>query len=84
MSERVRRAIDVRTKRDAFVVELAQARERKDLITTAVGQQCVRPRHETLHAAEFVHELRTGSQHQVIGIGEDQLRAALHHVGRRL
>ena len=68
-------AVDVRTKLDAFLAQLANRREREDLIAAGVTQDCAIPRHELVDAAELLDQLHARSQHQVIGVVEDDPRS---------
>jgi hypothetical protein len=70
-----RAAVEVRAKRHALVVNLAQARERKHLKASGVGEHRPRPPGETMQPAEGVHHLGARPQPQVVGVAQDDARA---------
>ena len=67
----------------ALLAQLAQVAKAEDLEAAAVGQDGSIPAHERMQAAELLDQLRARPQHQVIGVGEDDLRACLAQFFRR-
>ena len=65
---------------DAIGIHLAQLRKAPDLKAAAIGQHRAVPMRELVQAAEALHPLRAGAQHQVIGIAEDDIRPRLLHL----
>ena len=63
-------AVDMRGKFYPFLGDLAQLRERKDLKSTAVGQDRAVPVHKLLQAAQIVYKGVAGAQMQVVGVGK--------------
>ena len=78
--QEVRRAVDVRAELDALLLHLAQVGEREDLIAAAVGEDRMRPAHEAVQAAEAMHPLGRGPQHQVVGVAEDDVGSCRPHL----
>ncbi len=68
-------AVDVRAEGDARFRDLAQFRQRHYLEAAGIGQDRTGPIHEAMQAAQSLDHLRSRAQHQVIGVGEDHLRA---------
>lgn len=64
----------------AFLVELAQLRERHDLKTAGIGQDRAFPAAELMQATQPRHALGTRPQHQVIGIAKDDIGAKFFHL----
>ena len=56
-------------------VSLRSFAERKDLETAGVRQQGAAPIHEAVDAADAADELVAGAEVEVVGVGEDDLRA---------
>jgi hypothetical protein len=73
----------MRAKGHALVLDLAQLRERHDLEATGIGQNGARPAHECVQPAERRDALGTRPQHEVIGIGKDNVSAGCTHRIRR-
>ena len=69
-------AIDVAPELGALLAQRAAARQREDLISARIGEHRPRPVHESVDAAEFLEDLDTRAQQQVIRVGEQHLRAA--------
>ena len=69
-------ALEFRT----FLVDGPAARQREDLESARIGEHRARPIHESMDAAEPLEELGTGSQHQMVGVRKQYLRAALQQV----
>ena len=63
----------------ALLGELPQRGQAEDLEAAAVGEEGPAPAREPVEAAELAHERVARAQHQVVGVGEDDLRA---HLGR--
>jgi hypothetical protein len=47
----------------------------EDLESPAIGQHGSIPVHEGVQAAKFLDQLRAGAQHEVVSVGEYDLRA---------
>ncbi len=73
--EKAARAVEVRAERDALRRERAQLAEAEDLEAPAVGEDRAVPVHEAMEPAEIAHQPLAGAQVQVVGVGEDGLRA---------
>src|SRR6266545_2286558 len=69
-----RRAVDVILKMHTFVRDLPELRERKNLVSAAIGQDRAIPAHEPVKAAEMFEHIESGSDEQMIGISENDLR----------
>ena len=67
-------AIEMRAEGHSLVLDLAQLRERHDLVAAGIGQNCARPAHECVQPAERRDALGARPQHEVIRIGK-------HNVG---
>ena len=76
------RAIEMRTKRHALLVQFAQFGERHHLEAAGIRQDRQRPVHEFVQAAKRRDPLGAGPQHQMIGIAEHDLGAGRTHVIR--
>ena len=61
-------------------VILRRSREAEDLVAAAVGQDRMRPADEAVQAAPPRDQLVAGTQIEVIGVAEDDLRAGLLEV----
>ena len=59
----------------ALVRNLAQGRKRKHLKSSAVGQDCAVPVHKFMQAPRPLYQLVTGTEVQVVCIGQQYLRA---------
>ncbi len=68
------RAVDVILKVDAFLGDLAQLRERENLISTAVGENRPIPIHEIVQAAKMLDHIEAGPNEQVVCVSENDLR----------
>ena len=67
----------------AVLGELAQLGQREHLKSAAVGQYRAIPVHEAVQPARLGDQILAGAQVQMIGVGEDNLRAdLLQFVGR--
>ena len=69
------RAVDVALERDAVVGDPVDVGEAEDLEAAAVGEDRAGPGHEPVQVAQLGDDLLAGAEHQVIGVGEDDLRA---------
>ena len=69
-------------KLDAFLRDLAQLRERENLITAAIGQDWPVPVHKAMQAAEMPHHLHSRPNEKVIGVAENDLRFELAQFAR--
>jgi len=75
--------VNVRTEHDAFVGYFRYVAEAEHLIPAAVGQDRAVPRCEGMQPSGIADEIISGPQMQVIGVAEDDRRAALHQFLRR-
>ncbi len=69
------RAVDVATKDGAVLRDDAIAREGEHLVAAGVGQDRAPPVHETMDASDTREHLGARPQEQVVGVGEEHLRA---------
>ena len=76
------RAVDVALELDAVLGDAAQRLEREHLEAARVGEDRTVPRHERVQSADLAHERVARPQMQVVGVGEDHLRARLAQVAR--
>jgi hypothetical protein len=76
----IKRAVDMALEGHALFVELAQARERHDLEAAAVGQDRPLPADKIVQSAEPRNTLGARTQHQMIGIAEDDVGAKIPHL----
>ena len=74
-SEHVQRTVYMRPKADALLGDLGLLGQREDLKSTAIRQDRALPPHERVKATCVIDEIRTGTEHQVIGVRQDDLRA---------
>ncbi len=79
----MRAAVEVRSKRHAVVVDLAQVLQREDLKAAGVGQQRPVPLHEVMQPAHPRDEFIAGAQVEMIGVGQDERRAEFFQIARR-
>ena len=68
-------AVDVRAEGDAVVGDFAKIGEAEDLVAAGVGDDGMRPGHEFMEAAQFANQSGAGAKIQMVGVGEDDLRA---------
>ncbi len=73
--EVVNTSVDVGFEGDAGVVDSVQIREREDLEAAGIGEDWAGPGHELVQVAELGDDVLAGAEHEVIGVGEDDLRA---------
>ena len=78
----VGRTVNVRAEQDSIVVERPLLSQTEDLKSAGVGQNGTVPSHESGDPAEFLNDLPARSQHEVIRIGKNDLRARVPDVGR--
>ena len=67
-------AVDVRAKRHSVFADAHVPGQTENLESAAVGQDRSVPTHEPMQPARGDEGLQTRSQHEVVGIGEDDLR----------
>ena len=75
-------AVDVRLEDDCVFSNLAQMLKAEALESAAVGENRPVPGHEAVQPAQAFDYLDSGSQVEMVGIGEDYLRADGLEVGR--
>ena len=73
-------AVDMRLEGDALLVDAPELGQRHDLIAAGIGEDRLVPMHELVQAAELGDALGAGPQHQMIGVGEDDVGAGRRHV----
>jgi hypothetical protein len=61
----------MRLKLDPVFIDLSEALERKHLISSRVGEERMRPGHESVKPAELRDHLFTGANVQMVSIRED-------------
>src|ERR1700730_3599093 len=61
-------------KMHAFLCDLAQLRQRKNLVAAAVGQDRAVPIHEFMQSTEMFNHIETWADKQVISVPENDLR----------
>ena len=66
----------------ALLLDLAQAGEREDLESAGIGEDRLIPAHKFVQPARLLDQLLAGADVQVIGVGEDDLRADLVQFAR--
>ena len=76
-------AIHVALEFDALLVDATKACEREHLEAAGIGQQRAIPCHELVKAAELLDDVLAGTDVQVVGVREDDLRAHGFQIGRR-
>ena len=77
--EQMRCAVDMRLEGDAVLLDTAELRQRHDLIAAEVGEDRSVPAHEAVQPAKLGDALGAGPQHQMIGVGEDDVGAGGAH-----
>ncbi len=73
--QHVARAVDRAGESRRLLCDLGQLRQRHDLEAAGIGQDGPAPAAEAVQAAQTLHPLRAGPQHQVHGVAEDDVRA---------
>src|SRR5213082_2870188 len=69
-----RRPIDVILEMHALLRDLAQFRQRKNLVTAAVSQKRAIPIHKPMQSAKVPNHIESWSNEQMISISENDLR----------
>ncbi len=69
--------VDVAAELDPLLGELAQFGQAHHLVAATVGQDGPLPVHELVQAAKPRHPLGAGSQHEVVGVAEDNVGPCL-------
>jgi hypothetical protein len=64
-------SVDMRAKGHAVVVDLTPMGKGENLKTTAIGQQRIGPTHKGVRSAQLSDQLRSRTQHQVVGVGQN-------------
>ena len=72
-------AVNVRTELHPFFAQFAQAGQAHDLKTAGIGQNRLRPVHKLVQAAHFFHQIGARTEHQMISVAEQYLRAGCRH-----
>ena len=72
--------VNMRLEYGPLLRDLADLCQRHDLKAAAVGQDRPVPADELVQAAELCHFLRTGPQHQMIGVAQNDIGARLFHL----
>ncbi len=75
-----RGAVDMRLEGDARFGNAAELGQRHDLIAAGIGEDRPVPMHEAMQAAEPGDALGARPQHQMIGVGEEDVGARRLHV----
>ena len=73
-------AVDVAREFGIFLAQRAASGQREDLVAARIGEHGSRPVHEPMDAAEFLEDVETRSQQQVVGVGEQDLRTTLEEI----
>ncbi len=68
---------------DTVFIDRAQLGQRHDLEPAGIGEDRAVPVHETVQAAEPGDTFRSGAQHEVVGVGQDDIGARIAHGFRR-
>jgi len=69
--------VNMRAETHAVRLNLAQITQRPDLKSAGIGKDGAIPGHKAVQATHLFDKFRTGAEHQVIGITEDDLCANL-------
>ena len=75
-------AVEVAAEMHALFLDLAQAGEREDLESAGIGEDRLIPAHKFVQPARLLDQFLAGADVQVIGVGEDDLRADLVQFAR--
>ncbi len=73
--EEVAAAVEVRAEADTFIGDFAQSAEAEDLKAAGVGEHGARPADELVQAAHAADGFVSGTQVEMIGVAENDLRA---------
>jgi len=76
-------AVEMTAERHAVVVDYAEVAERHDLEAARIGQDRPVPVHERVEPAESLDPFVTGSQVEVVRVGQDDRGASVAEVVRR-
>ena len=82
-SEPPARPVDVALEFHAILVDLPKPLEGEHLEPPGIGEQGTVPAHEAMQSAERGDDILTGTDVQVVGVGEHEARAGGPEVGRR-
>ena len=77
--EQMRGAVDMRLEGHAVLLDTAELRQRHDLIAAGVGEDGAVPAHEAVQPAKLGDALGARPQHEMIGVGEDDVGAGRAH-----
>ena len=69
-------------KMDALLRDLAQFRERENLVTAAISQDRPIPAHEAVKSAEMPNHLHPGPNEKMVGVSENDLRLQFAQLAR--
>ena len=83
-AEQDRLPVEITLEDRALLAHRARMRQREDLEPARVRQDRALPAHETVNAARAPENLRPGTQQQVVGIREQDLRARVLQRLRKL
>ncbi len=73
--EKVPRPVDVRAELDALVRDLTIIGQAEHLKPARVGQNRTVPAHKAVQSPHLCHQIRSGTQVEVVGVAQDQLRS---------
>ncbi|MNJ41049.1 hypothetical protein D3C77_359560 [compost metagenome] len=71
------RPVDVAREGHGLLGQLGDSRQAHDLKAAGVRQDRLVPAHELMQPAEALHPLRAGTQHQVVGVAQQDVGAGL-------
>ena len=77
-------AIQMRAERNALIADLAKIAEAENLEAARVRENRVRPGHKSVQPAHFANQFVAGTQIEMIGVRENDLRAESFEVLLRL
>jgi hypothetical protein len=80
--EAAARAVDVAAELDAVLIDASQSFEGEHLEAAGIGEDGTIPRHEAMEAAQLAHHVVTGSQMEVVRVGQDHPRTSAPEVLR--
>ena len=76
-------AVEMRAKRRPFFMHLATGGKTEHLVAAAVGEDRLIPSSERMETAECTDSIGSRPQVQMIGIGQDDLRAEVFQIPMR-
>ena len=76
-------AVKMGRERHALLLDLSESGQGKDLKSAGIRQDRAVPRHEFVQAAHIAHDLVSGPQMQMIGVGQLDLRADRFQISSR-